>query len=102
MISSDNAINVAYSNVELPGHMDLVYMESAPGLQYLLCRKNDSQVQGGESLLVDAFAAADILRQKFPKYFQILSQIPVRFKKVHYDRDYPVDLEWEQPHFVLG
>ena len=23
-------------------------------------------------------------------------------KKIHYTRDYPVDLEWEQPHFVLG
>ena len=56
-------------------------MESAPGLQYLLCRKNDSQVQGGESLLVDAFAAADILRQKFPKYFQIFCFILCKKRK---------------------
>ena len=33
VVSTENAINVAYTNVELPLHMDLVYMESAPGLQ---------------------------------------------------------------------
>ena len=33
VVSTENAINVAYTNVELPLHMDLIYMESAPGLQ---------------------------------------------------------------------
>ena len=44
--------------------MDLVYMESAPGLQYLLCRQNDKSVVGGTSILVDTFAVAEELKAK--------------------------------------
>ena len=41
-------------------------------------------------------------RDRHPKHFKTLSEVSVRFKKSHYARDYPVDLEWEQPHIVLG
>ena len=44
--------------------MDLIYMESAPGLQYLLCRQNDKSVVGGTSILVDTFAVAEELKEK--------------------------------------
>lgn len=64
MISQEQAINVAYTNVNLPYHMDLVYMESAPGLQYLLCRRNDKSVVGGTSILVDTFAVAEELKER--------------------------------------
>ena len=64
MISQEQAINVAYTNVNLPYHMDLIYMESAPGLQYLLCRQNDKSVVGGTSILVDTFAVAEELKEK--------------------------------------
>lgn len=63
VISQEQAINVAYTNVNLPYHMDLIYMESAPGLQYLLCRKNDKSVVGGTSILVDTFAVAEELKE---------------------------------------
>ena len=39
-------------------------MESAPGLQYLLCRQNDKSVVGGTSILVDTFAVAEELKEK--------------------------------------
>ena len=34
-----NPINIAYSNQELEFHMDLMYYESPPGLQFLHCIK---------------------------------------------------------------
>jgi hypothetical protein len=34
-----NPINIAYSNVPLSFHMDLMYYESSPGLQFLHCIK---------------------------------------------------------------
>ena len=51
---------------------------------------------------MDGFAAAEDLRHKDPEAFEVLSTTQVRFQKKHYDRDFPVDLEWEQPHIVLG
>ena len=72
MISQEQAINVAYTNVNLPYHMDLIYMESAPGLQYLLCRQNDKSVVGGTSILVDTFAVAEELKEKGLSRFQDL------------------------------
>lgn len=35
----DNPINIAYSNAKLELHMDLMYYESPPGLQFLHCLK---------------------------------------------------------------
>jgi alpha-ketoglutarate-dependent taurine dioxygenase len=35
----ENPINIAYSNVPLEYHMDLMYYESPPGLQFLHCLK---------------------------------------------------------------
>ena len=35
VVSDPKPINVAYSNVKLGFHMDLIYYESAPGLQFL-------------------------------------------------------------------
>ena len=37
-----NPINIAYSNVPLEFHMDLMYYESPPGLQFLHCLKYTS------------------------------------------------------------
>ncbi len=37
VISTPKPINIAYSSEELGWHMDLMYYESPPGLQYLHC-----------------------------------------------------------------
>ena len=37
--SVEDPINVAYSSLGLPFHMDLVYYQSSPGLQLLYCVK---------------------------------------------------------------
>lgn len=37
VVSTNKPINVAYSNASLIYHMDLMYYESPPGLQFLHC-----------------------------------------------------------------
>ena len=34
-----NPINIAYADIPLPFHMDLIYYEAPPGLQFLHCIK---------------------------------------------------------------
>ncbi|CAG5109656.1 Oidioi.mRNA.OKI2018_I69.chr2.g4171.t1.cds [Oikopleura dioica] len=101
VVSLPNPNNIAYSSAGLDPHMDLVYFESPPGLQYLLCRRNDHVVKGGESTLIDAFEVAEHVKRAYPDDFEILSTVPVRFQKIHWERENPVYLEWEQPHIVL-
>ena len=101
IVNEPNPTNIAFSDAYLAPHMDMVYMESPPGLQYLLCRKNDDCVEGGESILIDAFAVAEHLRANYPRDFETLCTVPVRFQKIHWERENPVYFEWEQPHIVL-
>jgi len=83
-------INVAYSNVELDFHTDLSYYESPPGIQFMHCVRLDDCVTGGESLFVDAWHAAEMLRATYPDYFNTLTRVPGTFQKIHFDREYPV------------
>jgi len=101
IVNEPNPTNIAFSDAFLAPHMDMVYMESPPGLQYLLCRRNDDCVEGGESILIDAFEVAEHLRANHPRDFETLCSVPVRFQKIHWERENPVYFEWEQPHIVL-
>ena len=83
-------INVAYSDVELDFHMDLSYYESPPGIQFLHCVRFDDCVTGGESVFVDAWHVAEMLRATYPDHFNTLTRVPATFQKVHFDRQYPV------------
>ncbi|ODV89043.1 hypothetical protein CANCADRAFT_29494 [Tortispora caseinolytica NRRL Y-17796] len=80
--SVPDARNIAYTNVYLPLHMDLLYYESPPGLQYLHCIANDAT--GGESLFADSFAAAKHVRSVDPEGYKVLCNFPVTF---HYVND---------------
>ncbi|XP_035824799.1 gamma-butyrobetaine dioxygenase [Aplysia californica] len=97
-----DAINVAYTNVHLDLHMDLVYFESPPGLQLLHCLKFDQQVEGGESVFLDVFSIVDEFRAEYPHLFDTLTKVPATFQKVHYDRDYPVHIVNQKPHIKLN
>ena len=55
--------NVAYTSEALCPHQDLAYYESPPGVQILHCAAAGSRVVGGESILIDAMAAAHRLRE---------------------------------------
>jgi Taurine catabolism dioxygenase TauD, TfdA family len=55
--SLPQAHNIAYTNIPLCPRQDLAYYESKLGLQLLHCAANNNNT-GGESVLVDALAAA--------------------------------------------
>jgi gamma-butyrobetaine dioxygenase len=70
--------SLAYTAVKLNAHTDLVSREAQPGLQFLHCLVFDAE--GGESILVDGFAAAEALRQTHPDDWEVLTTLPVRFR----------------------
>lgn len=80
--SVKDAKNIAYTPLNLGLHMDLLYFESPPGLQFLHCIRNS--VTGGSSLFADAFRAAQTVRMTSEPLFKALCDFPVTF---HYKND---------------
>ena len=97
----DDAINAAYTELELPPHMDLPYYESPPGVQILHCIQFDDCVEGGDSVFVDAIAAAEELRLRFPEHFDTLARVPATFQKDHSARPEPARMFYRRPHIDL-
>ena len=65
----------AYGAESLNPHTDGSYSHDAPGLQFFVCSERTGT--GGESVLVDGFAAAEALRSQDPDAFDILSKVDV-------------------------
>ena len=57
-----NPNNLAYTNLGLQAHTDNPYRDPVPTLQLLACLENT--VEGGDSIVVDGFRAAQRLRRK--------------------------------------
>lgn len=76
------AENVAYTNVHLGLHQDLLYMNDSPRVQLLHCLRNDCD--GGESLFSDSMRAAIEIQLRFPYYALALAKFPVPY---HYERN---------------
>ncbi|MGF1629019.1 MAG: gamma-butyrobetaine dioxygenase [Kiloniellaceae bacterium] len=72
-----NPTNLAYTNLGLQAHTDNPYRDPVPTLQILYCLENS--VEGGESLVVDGFAAARRLRAEDPRGFDLLTRYAARF-----------------------
>ncbi|KAI9821378.1 MAG: hypothetical protein M1832_003384 [Thelocarpon impressellum] len=68
--------DTAYTTIALGAHTDTTYFSDPVGAQmfHLLSHTDGS---GGESLLVDGFRAAKILRDEDPEAYQVLSEIRV-------------------------
>jgi trimethyllysine dioxygenase len=67
--------DTAYSSEGIGPHTDGTYFDQSPGIQVFHCMK--PAAEGGETLLVDGFNAAEELRQKSPEHFRVLAQTPV-------------------------
>ncbi|KAF8467723.1 hypothetical protein BDZ91DRAFT_813319 [Kalaharituber pfeilii] len=80
--SVQNSKNIAYTPLNLGLHMDLLYFESPPGLQFLHCLQNT--VTGGSSYFADSFRAAEWIRINSINCFSALTKNPVNF---HYKND---------------
>ena len=73
-----NPTNLAYTGLGLQAHTDNPYREPVPTLQVLYCLENSAE--GGESLVVDGFRAAERLRKEDPRGFDLLSRNCARFE----------------------
>ncbi|KAJ8045835.1 Trimethyllysine dioxygenase [Holothuria leucospilota] len=100
--ASEKPINIAYSQVGLQLHQDLMYYESPPGLQLLHCLRFCPQVVGGESIFIDAFHIGERLREIYPQHFQTLLEVPATFKKIHFERNNPAAYFYQRPHITVN
>jgi len=91
--STIKAINLAYTNQGLAPHTDNPYRDPIPTMQILYCLENS--VSGGNSIVVDGFNAAKILKKKNSYYFDLLSKYSAAFEfkqknKVHLESSRPI------------
>ncbi|KAG1733281.1 gamma-butyrobetaine hydroxylase, partial [Suillus lakei] len=91
-----NSKNIAYTNLDLGMHMDLLYFQHPPRYQILHCLRN--RVVGGTSRFVDGLRAAETLRKTHPVDFDTLATTPVPF---HYVND-GHHLHYEHPTIELA
>lgn len=80
-----NPNNLAFTPIGLGVHSDNPYRDPTPGVQLLHCL--ESTAPGGDSLLVDGFNAAEILRREDPMAFDLLTRVPVNFRFQSGDAD---------------
>ncbi|KAG2076272.1 Clavaminate synthase-like protein [Suillus decipiens] len=91
-----NSKNIAYTNLDLGMHMDLLYFQHPPRYQILHCIRN--RVSGGISRFVDGLHAAETLYKTHPVDFDTLATTPVPF---HYVND-GHHLHYEHPTIELA
>lgn len=75
---SPNPSNLAFTNQGLQAHTDNPYRHPRPSVQLLYCLENSAA--GGESVLIDGFAAAKRLQSEDPNAFDLLTRYPVDFE----------------------
>ena len=68
----------AYTSLALAPHTDNPYRNPVPCIQLLHCI--ESKVSGGLSTLVDGYTVTEELRNKFPEFYEILTEVKVRFR----------------------
>jgi gamma-butyrobetaine dioxygenase len=80
VISVENPTNLAYTGLALGNHTDNPYRDPVPQLQLLHCL--EAAAEGGESIVVDGFHAAERLRRDAPEDFALLARHAVPFRYV--------------------
>ncbi|MEX0345006.1 MAG: gamma-butyrobetaine dioxygenase [Rhizobiaceae bacterium] len=73
-----NPVNLAFTGLGLQAHTDNPYRDPVPTLQILYCLENSAE--GGDSFVVDGYAAAHRLRDENPGGFDLLSEYCARFE----------------------
>ncbi|WP_218021559.1 2-trimethylaminoethylphosphonate dioxygenase [Nocardia acidivorans] len=73
-----NPVNLAFTGLAITPHTDNPYREPVPTLQLLLCLHNAAE--GGDSGMVDGFAAAAELRETDRAAFDVLTTTPVTYR----------------------
>ncbi|MEJ2177632.1 MAG: TauD/TfdA family dioxygenase [Gammaproteobacteria bacterium] len=65
----------------VPPHTDEAFRYTPPGINVLGCVRPASE--GGDSILVDGFNLAGLLREEFPEAFQLLATSAQSFHRIH-------------------
>ena len=78
VMSVPNPTNLAYTAVGLGVHSDNPSRHPSPGVQLLHCL--ESEAPGGDTLLLDGFSAAELLRAEDPESFDLLARVPMTFR----------------------
>lgn len=73
-----NPNNLAYTNMGLGSHTDNPYRDPVPTVQLLHCL--ESSTEGGDSILVDGFNAAKILKEESSENFEVLTNNWINFR----------------------
>jgi len=76
--SEPDPVNLAYTGLGLQAHTDNPYRDPVPTLQLLACLENSAE--GGDSLVIDGFHAASLLRRESPEHFELLTRYCARFE----------------------
>jgi gamma-butyrobetaine hydroxylase len=85
VVSVPDPNNLANTALGLGVHSDNPYRDPTPGVQLLHCLVSDAP--GGDSILVDGFAAAEQLRSWAPEQFDLLTRVPANFRFADQDAD---------------
>ena len=72
-----NPVNLAYTGRSLQAHTDNPYRDPVPTVQVLYCL--ESSQAGGDSMVIDGFAAVRRLREENPEHFDVLADHCARF-----------------------
>lgn len=68
----------------------------------LHCVRFDPTVRGGRSTFLDAHLAAELLRQRDPDAFRVLTRVPCTFLKAHAKRARPALFRYHRPHISVN
>jgi gamma-butyrobetaine dioxygenase len=74
----ENASNLAFTGLAISPHTDNPYRDPVPTIQLLHCLHNAAE--GGDSGLVDGFAAGAHLRDQHPEAFEVLTRTRVGYR----------------------
>jgi gamma-butyrobetaine dioxygenase len=88
--------NLAFTSREILPHTDNPYRDPVPTLQLLHCLR--AADEGGDTALVDGFAAARALSEEDPAAYQTLTSTAVSFEYI----DKAAELRTSQPLIQLG
>ncbi|XP_030380776.1 gamma-butyrobetaine dioxygenase [Scaptodrosophila lebanonensis] len=98
--SKPNAGNYAYLMTPLPMHTDMPYYEYKAGINILHTLVQSSS-PGGANTLTDGFYIAAKLRDQYPKYYELLSSVPVNWYDIGRDGDMTFHSLWRAPIICL-
>jgi [2-(trimethylamino)ethyl]phosphonate dioxygenase len=96
VVSVENPTNLAYTGLALGNHTDNPYRDPVPQLQLLHCL--EAAEEGGESIAVDGFFAAERLRREHAEAFALLTRHAVPFRYVESGK---VDIQTRAPLIEL-